>query len=87
MTYAVNVLKNMRWPGAVAAAKNGKYCNIYVGDGIKRGGDPCYNPTQPPNVQSDFKEPVEKPEPTPLHAPADPVEPNTEDNKEDEKSD
>jgi len=50
VTYAVNVVKNMRWPGALTVAKNGKYCSIYVGDGIKRGGDPSYFPTEPPEV-------------------------------------
>ena len=36
-SYAVNVIKSLRWPGAVSVAKNGKYCNIYVGDCIKKG--------------------------------------------------
>lgn len=48
-SYAVNVLKSLRWPGAVTVAKNGKYCFIYVGDAIKRG-DNSFNPTEPPEV-------------------------------------
>jgi len=36
-TYAVNVIRSLRWQGAVTVAKNGKYCNIYVGDCIKKG--------------------------------------------------
>jgi hypothetical protein len=32
-------LRSLRWPGAITVAKDGgKYCNIYLGDGIKRGG-------------------------------------------------
>ena len=48
-TYAVNVIRSQRWPGALTVAKNGKYCSIYIGDGCKRG-DTCFNPTEPPEV-------------------------------------
>lgn len=47
--YAVNVLKSLRWPGAVTVAKNGKFFNIYVGNGIKKG-DASMSPTEPPVV-------------------------------------
>ena len=57
-------------------AKNGKYCSIYVGDGIKRG-DTSFNPTEPPEVQSDPVDQIEQPEPTPLVAPEEPAEPDT----------
>lgn len=57
-------------------AKNGKYCTIYVGDGIKRG-DTSFNPTEPPEVQSDPVDQIEQPEPTPLTAPEEPAEPDT----------
>ena len=66
----------MRWPGATTVAKNGKYCSIYVGDGIKRG-DTSFNPTEPPEVQSDPVDQIEQPEPTPLVAPEEPAEPDT----------
>lgn len=39
----------MRWPGAVTVAKAGKYVNIYVGEGYKKG-DTSYNPVEPPEV-------------------------------------
>ena len=45
-------MKSLRWPGAFTVAKNGKYSSIYVGDGTKRG-DSAYDPTEPPEVQSD----------------------------------
>ena len=67
--YAVNVIKSLYWPGAVTVAKGGKFTNIYVGYGIKRG-DNSFNPTEPPMVQSDPSEQAEMPEPTPLHEPA-----------------
>jgi len=51
-TYAVNVIRSLRWPGALTVAKNGKYCNIYVGDCIKKG-DSMFNPTDPPEVMAD----------------------------------
>jgi len=49
ITYAVNVIRSLRWPGAVSVAKNGKYCSIYVGDGMKRG-DNAFNPIETPDV-------------------------------------
>lgn len=49
---------------------------IYVGDGVKFG-DCSYNPTEPPEVQSDPAENVENPEPTPLHEPVEVPEPET----------
>ena len=86
MSYAVNVIKSLRWPGAYTVSKSGEYCNIYVGDGLKRG-DTSFFPVEPPEVQSDPYDLVENPEPTPLMAPEEPAEPDTdkEDNKEGEE--
>jgi len=64
-SYCVNVLKSLRWPGALTVAKGGKFTSIYVGYGMKRG-DPSYNPTEPPEVQKDPLDQAEMPEPTPL---------------------
>jgi radial spoke head protein 4A len=88
VTYAVNVLRSLRWPGAVTVAKSGKYSNIYVGDGIKKG-DTAFNPIEPPEVQSDPIDYIEMPEPTPLVAPEEPAEPDTdkEDKPEGEEED
>ena len=61
-SYAVNVIKSMRWPGAITVAKGGQFCNIYVGDCIKRG-DTYFNPTEPPEVMADPQEGEEQPEP------------------------
>ena len=36
-TYAVNVIRSLRWPGAVTVAKGGKFASVYVGYGLKRG--------------------------------------------------
>jgi radial spoke head protein 4/6 len=60
-TYAVNVLKSLRWPGALTVAQNGKFASIYVGYGLKRG-DVCFNPTEPPEVQRDPSDQNEQPE-------------------------
>lgn len=76
LCYAVNVIRSLRWPGAVTVAKGGKYCSIYVGDGIKRG-DTSFNPTEPPEVHSDPVDQIERPEPTPLEPPEEPAEPDT----------
>jgi radial spoke head protein 4A len=76
ISYAVNVLKSLRWPGAITVSKGGKHSSIYIGYGLKRG-DPSYNPIEPPAVQADPEEELERPEPTPLTEPvavADPVD-------------
>ena len=85
-TYAVNVVRSLRWPGALTVAKGGKFTNIYVGYGLKRG-DPSYNPTEPPEVQRDPTDQNEMPEPTPLQAPQEPPEPDTDRVKKDGEED
>ena len=76
MTYAVNVIRSLRWPGSITVSKGGNYCSIYVGDGCKKG-DTAFSPIEPPEVQSDPVDYIEMPEPTPLHAPEEPAEPDT----------
>jgi hypothetical protein len=60
-TYAVNVIKSLRWPGAITVAQNNKFASIYVGFGLKRG-DVCFNPTEPPEIQDDPSDQNEMPE-------------------------
>ncbi len=60
-SYAVNVVKSLRWPGALTVAQNGKFASIYVGYGLKRG-DVCFNPTEPPEIQKDPIDQGEQPE-------------------------
>ena len=52
----------------MTVSKGGKFTNIYIGNGMKRG-DPAMNPTEPPEVMADPVDQVEQPEPTPLHEP------------------
>lgn len=80
VSYAVNVLRSLRWPGAITVSKGGKFTNIYVGYGLKKG-DSSYNPTEPPEVQKDPQDQSEMPEPTPLQAPQEPPEPDTDGEK------
>ena len=58
----MNVIRSLRWPGAVTVAKNGVFASIYIGDGQKRG-DSCFNPTEPPEIQQDPTQSPEEPEP------------------------
>jgi predicted ThiF/HesA family dinucleotide-utilizing enzyme len=37
LSYSINIIRSNRWPGAITIQKGGKFCNLYVGDGIKRG--------------------------------------------------
>ncbi len=75
-TYSTMVIKSLAWPGALTVSKGGKYVNIYMGYGIKHQDTP-WNPISPPNVNADPQSKIEKPEPTPLVAPAEPLEPLT----------
>ena len=68
VSYAVNVLKSVRWPGAVTVAKGGKFTSIYVGYGLKRGAS-SYNPIEPPSICADPDEDPERPEPNPKNPP------------------
>lgn len=83
LIYAANVLKSLRWPGALTVSYDGRFTNIYVGYGLKHGGV-SYNPTSPPDVMRDPDEKVEQPEPTPLEAPEEPLEPDTDEDKKGE---
>lgn len=55
------VITNKNWPGSVTVAHFGAYTSIYVGYGLKSGGN-SFSPVEPPDVQSDPSEPVEQPE-------------------------
>lgn len=72
ITYAVNVIKSIRWPGALTVCKGGKFTNVYIGYGVKRV-DPSFNPTSPPAVDVEPVDPEEQSEPNPDKEPA-PVE-------------
>lgn len=62
VSYAVNVVESLRWPGAVTVAKNGEWCQIYVGDAVRKGGD-CFYPNVPGEVMADPAEPEDQDEP------------------------
>jgi hypothetical protein len=91
LTYAANVIKSLRWPGAYTVAYNGDYTNIYIGYGLKsNAGAPkekSYSPTSPPDVMEDPSETPEMPEPTPLEAPEEPLEPDTDEENKKEGED
>jgi hypothetical protein len=76
VSYAVNVIRSLRWPGAVTVAKGGKFTNVYIGYGIKKG-DEIFNPTMPPEVQRDPEETPQAKEPEPK-PPADEPKPEGE---------
>ena len=61
ISYAINVITSSRWPGAVTVGKGGQYCNIYVGDSLKR--DSVFNTQDTPEVQMEAGEQEEQPEP------------------------
>ncbi|PFH38498.1 radial spokehead family protein [Besnoitia besnoiti] len=64
VSYAVVVMKSMRWPGAVTVYQNKKFTNVYVGYGIKAWLNPFF-PVAPDDVQEDPEDLEEQPEPQP----------------------
>ena len=85
VSFAVNIIKSLRWPGALTVSKGGKCTSIYVGHGMKKG-DPSYNPIEPPTVQEDPEEEEEKPEPNPTtEPPIEDEEDTIEEDKEEEE--
>jgi radial spoke head protein 4/6 len=84
-SYAVNVIRSLRWPGALTVAKSGKFLNFYVGFGMKKG-DSSFQPTEPPEVCADPDETEMQDEPTPKEAPEELPEEDT-DKEEDKEED
>ncbi|KFG51344.1 radial spokehead family protein [Toxoplasma gondii p89] len=64
VSYAVVVVKNLRWPGAVTVYQNKKLTNVYIGYGIQAGLNPFF-PVAPEDVQDDPEDLEEQPEPQP----------------------
>ena len=84
VSYAVNVIQSLRWPGAVTVAKGGKFTTIYVGYGLKHGAA-SYNPVEPPSVVADPDDPKEKPEPNPKNAPVEAKEADSDKQDDDDE--
>ena len=73
ITHAVVLVKNTRWPGTLTVWKEEKFCNIYVGFGIK-AIDSNYFPTQIDKMDKDPNELEEQKEPFPEKEPPKPEE-------------
>ena len=65
VSYAINVIKSNRWPGAITVSKGGKFTNLYVGYGLKKGAakGPSFQPLSLADVQADPEEDLEQDEP------------------------
>jgi len=83
-SFCVNIVKSLRWPGAVTVACGNRFTSVYVGYGVKRG-DVCFSPIEPPEVMSDPIDFEGQPEPTPLHEPVERVEEDTKDKEDDDE--
>ena len=57
LSYGAVVAKSLQWPGAHTFFANGKWLQLYVGDGLKYEQKTFY-PVFPPKIRED---PVEKP--------------------------
>ena len=73
ITHAVVLVKNTRWPGTLTVWKEEKFCNIYVGFGIK-AIDSNYFPTQIDKMDKDPNDLEEQKEPFPEKEPPKPEE-------------
>ena len=83
ITHAVIHIENERWPGTHCVWKEGQFCNIYVGMGIKNV-DECYYPTQIEKIDKDPEDVNEHSEPNPEKEPVIPEEDSDEEKKEGE---
>lgn len=54
-SYAVTVLRSTRWPGAATVSQGKRYCNVYVGYGLRDSGS-CFLPQFPGDIQEEPKD-------------------------------
>lgn len=80
--YGVNVLRSLRWPGAVTVFKSGRWANIYVGDAVK-AGQRSFFPAAPEDMMGEPEDPMEQFEPHPKEAPEE-LESDTDEEKKPE---
>ena len=73
ITHAIILIRNTRWPGTLTVWKEEKFCNIYIGFGIK-AIDSNYNPTQLSKIDNDPNDLEEQKEPYPEKEPPKPEE-------------
>ena len=79
VSHSVVLINNERWPGTNCVWKDGQFCNIYIGFGIKNAGE-SYYPTQLGKVDKDPNDTTEQKEPFPEKEPVIP-EPDTDEEK------
>jgi radial spoke head protein 4A len=82
VTHAVIHIENERWPGTHTVWKEGQFCNIYIGFGVKNV-DECYYPTQLEKIDKDPEDVNEHSEPNPEKEPVIP-EPDSDEEKKEE---
>ena len=84
VVHATILIKNERWPGTYTVWKEGMFCNIYIGFGVKAIGE-SYYPTQLGKVDKDPEDTLEQPEPNPAKEPVIPESDTDEEKKEGEE--
>ena len=66
VNYGVAVAKSLWWPGSYSFFTQGRYCSIYVGNGLKYE-EASYYPVFPPKITADPKERPTAEEPNPAN--------------------
>lgn len=69
----LNIFKSLRWPGALTVQQNGKWVQIYLGNGLK-GGTETYYPISPPVILEEPEDIEEQYEPNPEFPPSSDVD-------------
>ena len=80
VVHAVVHITNERWPGTHCVWKEGNFCNIYVGFGVK-STDECFCPTQLEKIDKDPEDVNEHSEPNPEKEPVIPESDSDEEKK------
>ena len=82
--YSTNVLKSIRWPGAVTVCSGGRFLSIYMGNGVKMTGA-SYEPLAPVDIKDEPDDMAEHPEPNPKNPPKPKLETDTDAKNPDEQ--
>lgn len=84
ISHAVVHICNERWPGTHTVWKEGNFCNIYVGFGVKNQ-DVCFSPSSLEKLDKDTRDVTENAEPNPEKEPVIPEPDSDEEKKEEEE--
>ena len=64
ISYSSLLIRNLNWPGSATIYKGGDFYSIYIGNGVRLGGN-VYYPLIPNDIEKDPEDNIEYKEPNP----------------------